>query len=133
VTRRVLLWAAAALTAVFAAGHSLGVYGAPHGLQVPVAAAMKTVRFDLFGSERSYWDLFHGYGVLIICSAVFLVLLYAQLSRMEARAARPIVLLAGALQICFAIIGFSSFFWAPGATNAAAAACALVSASLPAG
>jgi hypothetical protein len=122
---RILLRISAAVTALFTLGHSMGTFGEPRGAMVPVATVMKTVHFDLFGSERSYWVLFHGYGVLIIFAAAYLTILYWLLSRMPAESARPIVLLSAIMQIGFAVIGFADFFWAPGAFNAVSAACAI--------
>jgi hypothetical protein len=129
--RRVLLRAASAVTALFALGHSLGVFGPlPPGAAGAVAAAMKTVSFDLFGARRTYWDLFHGYGVLIIAVAIFLAVQLWMLSRLEAREARPLLYAVAALQLVFAVVGFSSFFWAPGLFNAVSAGCALAAALL---
>jgi hypothetical protein len=129
VSRAVLLRISSVVTALFTLGHSAGTFGEPRGAMVPVATVMKTVRFDLFGSERTYWVLFHGYGVLIIFAAAYLAVLYWLLSRMPAESARPVVFLSAALQVGFAVIGFADFFWAPGAFNAISAACAFVAAT----
>ncbi len=123
---RALFRTAAALTALFTLGHSFGTYAQPKGAQSGVATVMKSVRFDVFGSQRTYWDMFHGYGVLIIFTGAFLAVLLWLLSQMPAQTSRPIGLLVGALQIGFAVIAFQSFFWAPAAFNAISAICALV-------
>lgn len=44
-------------------------------------------------------------------------------------AARPLLWATAALQLGFAVVGFRSFFWAPGALNAVSAVCAAVAAS----
>jgi hypothetical protein len=130
--RRALLYSASGVTLLFALGHSMGTYGPPRGAQVPVVTVMKTVRFDMFGSERTFWDMFHGYGVIIIGVALFMAFLLAYAARLDARAARPLLLALAALQVLFAVVGFRSFFWAPGLLNAVSSACALAAAAIPA-
>lgn len=117
---------AAAVTALFALGHTMGVYSPPPpGAAGAVATAMKAVTFDFFGAQRTYWDFFHGYGVLVIAVAVFLAVVLWMLSRLDAREARPLLYAVAALQLVFAVVGFRSFFWAPGLFNAVSAACTL--------
>jgi len=129
--RRALLYVACGFTALFALGHSVGTFSEPKpGAQSAVALAMKSAPFDLFGAERTYWEMFHAYGVIIIGAAVFLALLLFLLSRLDARTARPFLIATAALQLLFAVEGFASFFWAPGLFNAISAACALVAAFL---
>ncbi len=129
--RRVFLRVASAVTALFALGHSLGVFSPPPpGAAGMVATAMKTVPLDLLGAQRTYWDLFHGYGVLIIAMAIFLAVHLWMLSLLEARQARPLLYAVAAVQLVFAIVGFSSFFWAPGLFNAVSAGCTLAAALL---
>jgi hypothetical protein len=126
---RAWLRTAAAVTVLFAVGHSIGTFSPPPpGGASAVAQAMQTVQFDLFGAQRTYWDLFHGYGVLIILVGAFLAVQLWQLGSLASAAVRPLVLAIAALQICFAVVGFCSFFWAPGAFNAISAACALLAA-----
>ncbi len=74
--RTALLRVAAVLTALFTAGHSMGTFSEPRGAQVPAAAVMRSVHFQLFGSERTYWQMFHGYGVLVIFCGAYLALIY---------------------------------------------------------
>jgi hypothetical protein len=131
--RRALLWIASAVTLVFAVGHSMGTFGEPRSSAQSIAnLAMKSVKFDFFGSEQSYWDMFRGYGVIIISVAVFLALMLLLLSRLDPRQARPLLIATAAVQVVFAAVGFASFFWAPGLLNAISAALALSAALLPA-
>jgi hypothetical protein len=117
------LRAAAAFTAVFAMGHG---FGATHprtdGAAGAVAAAMKSVTMDVFGSERTYWDFYEGYGYLLIVTAVFLVALLFLLSLRPMEQVRQIAWATAAAQALIALFSFRYFFWAPGAFNAAAAA-----------
>lgn len=126
---RGLLRAAAVLTALFTAGHSTGTYSEPQGVQAGVAAVMRSVRFPLFGADRSYWDMFHGYGVMVIFVGAFLAVLLWLLSRMPRETARPLVLLTAVLQIAIAVVAYTSFFWAPALLNALSAACAAAAAA----
>ncbi len=90
---------------------------------MPAAVVMRSVHFQLFGSERTYWQMFHGYGVLVIFCGAYLALIY------WLRPPRAVLLLTAALQIAFAAIGFADFFWAPGVMNALSAALVLAAAA----
>lgn len=127
---RMLLRFAAAATALFALGHSMG-YTHPRldGEPGTVAAVMKAVHFDVFGAQRSYWEMYDGYGFLIILVAGYLAVVLWLLSSEALAAARPLLWATAALQLGFAVVGFRSFFWAPGALNAVSAVCAAVAAS----
>ena len=119
--------AAAILTALFCAGHSSGsLRGKPIPGAEAVAAAMKSFHFAFFGTERTYWDFLYGYGVFVAVAAAFVAVLHWMLARLDAGAARPIALLTALAQVGFAAASFRWFFWAPGALNLAAAACATV-------
>ncbi len=127
---RLLLRAASVATALFTIGHSFGTFKEPKATAASlVLSAMRSVHFDVFGNSRTYWDMFHGYAILIIFTAAFLSFLLWQLGALERRLARPLVLATAALQLGFAVISFADFFWAPGALNALSAACALLAAS----
>jgi heme A synthase len=127
--RRALLWIASGVTLLFAAGHSVGTFSEPQSMaQKAAALAMKSMQFELFGEERTYWQMFHGYGVIVIGVALFMAFALFLLSRLEPAQARPLLLALAALQALFAVVGFASFFWAPGLFNAVSAACALAAA-----
>jgi hypothetical protein len=122
--------AAAVITALFCAGHSSGALpGKPIPGAEGVVAAMRSVRFVMFGAERTYWDFFYGYGVLVAVTAGFVAVLLWTLARTDRGASRPIALLTAVAQLGFAAVSFRWFFWAPGAFNLAAAACAVVGAT----
>lgn len=111
---RLLLRCAAGATALFTIGHSFGTFAEQKDAAASlVLAAMRTVHFDVFGSSRTYWDMFHGYAILIIFVAAFLAVLLWQLSALDPRVARPMVLAVAAVQLGFAAISFADFFWAP--------------------
>jgi hypothetical protein len=70
---RVLLRIAAILSFLFFLGHSSGMpwTPSPGGESTPVVGAMKSVRFDVFGSIRTYWDFYQGFGLTV---SVFMLL-----------------------------------------------------------
>ncbi len=87
--------AQAIVLALFAAGHTLGTavprarYGAA---QTAVIAAMQVSRFPIMGFERSYWDFYRGFALIISVLLAVLAILAWQLSaiaRRDARAAMP--------------------------------------------
>jgi hypothetical protein len=127
VSRRALLRIASVTTALFTCGHSMGTFqDRPEGSAAIARVAMKSIHFEMFGSDRTYFDMFFGYGLLIIFVGVFLTILLWRLGDMDAAQARAIVLITAGLQIGFAVVGFRYFFWAPGVFNALSAGCAAV-------
>ncbi len=129
---RTLLRFAAGFTAVFALGHS---FGATHpktdGAAGAVSLAMKSVSFDVFGSDRTWWDFYQGYAYIIIAVAFFLAALLWLLSLRPIEQVRQIAFVTAAAQLAIALLSFRYFFWAPGLFNALAAACTAAAAALP--
>jgi hypothetical protein len=94
-----------AISFLFAAGHTLGglKYWSPMG-DNPVLQAMRTVRFDTMGANRSYFDFYLGFGyslsVIQVMQAVLLWQL-AGLARTDALGARPMIaVIALATAVC---------------------------------
>jgi hypothetical protein len=129
---RTLLRVAAGFTALFGVGHS---YGATHptteGARGAVMLAMQSVSFDVFGSTRTYWDFYEGYGYTLIAVAFFLTALLSLFSLRPIAQVRDIAFVTAGVQLALAVLAFKYFFWAPGAFNAVAAACTAVAAALP--
>src|SRR3954447_20731712 len=75
-------------------GHSAGVPWTPSdgGATSTVIGLMKSYRFDVLGSERTYWDLYEGFGltnsVFLLLEAVVLWFL-ARLAVKESHRLRP--------------------------------------------
>ncbi len=129
---RNLLRMAAAITLLFAAGHTIGAtHPRTDGALGVVATAMKSVHFEMFGAERTYWDLFEGYGYTMIAVALFLAVLLWLLSARRVADVRPIIFATAVVQLAIAVLAFRYFFWAPGLFNAVSAACAATAAALP--
>lgn len=83
------------ISLLFAVGHTLGglKYWSPMG-DNPVLQAMRTVRFDTMGANRSYFDFYMGFGYTLSVSQVMLAILLwqlATLARTDARRLRPLI------------------------------------------
>lgn len=83
------------ISLLFAAGHALGglKHWSPMG-DNPVLQAMRTVRFDTMGADRSYFDFYVGFGhSLSVTQVMQAILLWqlATLARTDALAVRPLI------------------------------------------
>lgn len=83
------------ITALFAAGHTLGglKYWSPMG-ENAVLQAMRSVRFDVMGANRSYLDFYLGFGYsLSVIQAMLAILLwqFATMARTNAASVRPMI------------------------------------------
>src|SRR5262245_2609306 len=86
---------AAAIMALFAAGHTLGGQSAwsPLG-ETPVLQQMRDFRFDAMGTSRSYFEFYLGFGYSITVLQVMTAILLwqvAALARKDAAQARPLI------------------------------------------
>lgn len=83
------------ITLLFAAGHTLGGlnYWSPMGDNL-VLQAMRSVRFDTLGANRSYFDFYLGFGYSLSVTQVMLAILLwqlATLARTNALSVRPML------------------------------------------
>jgi uncharacterized membrane protein len=83
------------ITFLFAAGHTLGglKYWSPMGDNA-VLQAMRSVRFDTMGANRSYFDFYMGFGYSLSVTQVMLAILLwqlAALARTNAPGVRPMI------------------------------------------
>ena len=83
------------ITALFAAGHALGglKYWSPMG-ENAVLQAMRSVRFDVMGANRSYLDFYLGFGYSLSVIQVMLAILlwqFATMARTNAASVRPMI------------------------------------------
>jgi hypothetical protein len=88
---------AAILTALWAIGHTSGIPWTPGEGQPAeaVVSAMRTVRFEIFGRMRTYWDFYQGFGLTVsVAFGVQAVLLWQQASiaKMGVAKLRPLVI-----------------------------------------
>jgi hypothetical protein len=83
------------ITFLFAVGHTLGglKYWSPMGDNA-VLQAMRSVRFDTMGANRSYFDFYMGFGYSLSVTQVMLAILLwqlAALARTNAPGVRPMI------------------------------------------
>jgi len=113
------LRALAILLAVFAVGHTLGT-AAPKVTRGPgeavVFAAMQDFRFPVMGFERTYWEFYRGFA-LIISLQLLLMMAFAwqvgTISRHSRRLALPLAITLQLGCVGLAILGWMFFFGAP--------------------
>jgi hypothetical protein len=84
------------ISLLFAIGHTLGglKYWSPMG-DNPVLQAMRTVRFNALGVNRSYLDFYMGFGYSISVSQVMLTILlwqFATLAQTDSLRVRPMII-----------------------------------------
>jgi hypothetical protein len=94
-TATVWLRISSIITFLFAAGHTLGglKYWSPMGDNA-VLQAMRSVRFDTMGANRSYFDFYMGFGYSLSVTQVMLAILLwqlAALARTNAPGVRPMI------------------------------------------
>jgi hypothetical protein len=114
----VLLRIGAVVAFLFFVGHTLGAPWTPgsDSTGAPVVGALKAARVPEMGPDRSYWDLYFGFGVSVsIYLLALAVLLWqtASLARSNFAGARPFM---AALFICYlavAVVEFRYFFFVP--------------------
>jgi hypothetical protein len=117
-TPRRLLRIAAVLSFLFFAGHTAGMPWTPStgGHTDLVVGGMKSFTFDVFGSTRSYWDFYQGFGltlsVLQLLGAVVLWLVAGLAADSPARA-RPFVLAFLVANVAQLILVVRFFFLPP--------------------
>jgi hypothetical protein len=121
------------LLLIFSGAHTYGLY---HQSKVglladAVMASMRTVHFDIMGFNRSYWDFYSGFGLLLTVFLLFSALLAWQLGDLVKGHARLVQGLAWPFALCHtavAIISWTNFFPAPGIVSSLIAACLILAA-----
>ena len=124
----ILLRVAAVVTLLYCVGHTMGAPWTPAigAREAAVIDAMKSVRFDVMGSSRSYWDFYVGFGAVIsgylALQAVVLWQLGA-LARIDAARVRPIIAVFFVAFAVNAILVWVYFFAVPLILAIVIAAC----------
>lgn len=107
------------MLALFCLGHTLGTAaprvkrGAP---EVAVFAAMQDFRFPIMGFERSHWDFYRGFALVISLLLLVLAVIAWQLAALGRRAPREALPMAITLQLCclgLLVLAWLFFFGAP--------------------
>jgi len=127
-TARRLLRIAAILTFLYFFGHSAGIPWTPStGRETDlVVGGMRSFRFDVFGSSRTYWDFYQGFGltvsVLQLLQSVVLWLL-AGLATVAPAQVRPFVLAFLAASLAQLVLVVRHFFLPPIVLSVAITVC----------
>jgi len=101
---------ASVLLILFAAGHTLGFRQILPSWGVDtLVASMKTIRFDVQGFSRTYYDFYLGFGLFVSVLQLFAALVCWQLGLLEAATLRSLSLLRWSMVICF--LGVSYLSW----------------------
>lgn len=113
------LRALAVLLAIFAVGHTLGT-AAPKVTRGPgeavVFAAMQDFRFPVMGFQRTYWEFYRGFALIISLQLLLMMAFAWQVSTISRHSRRLALPLAITLQLgCLGlmILAWMFFFGAP--------------------
>ena len=126
-TTALLLRIASIISCIFAAGHILGgfKFWSPMGDNA-VLQSKKTVRFDIMGANRGYFDLYMGFGWTI---AVYLVMQsiliwqLASLANQDAANVRPIISVIALAAAAAGVVAWLYIFPVPALFSLALCVC----------
>ena len=108
---------ASVLLLLFAVGHTVGFLQIdPQWGVDSLIASMRSIHFDVLGSNRTYWDFFVGFGFFVTVFLVFSAILTWQLGGLPAGTLALMRGTAWALVICFGalvILSVRYFFVIP--------------------
>jgi hypothetical protein len=108
---------ASVLLLLFAAGHTVGFLQTDPKWGVDsLIIAMRSIHFDVYGSNRTYWDFYVGFGFTVSIFLVFSAVLAWQLGSLPAGNLASMRGTAWALVICFGaltILNLRYFFIIP--------------------
>jgi hypothetical protein len=117
VKARILYRISSVLLLLFAAGHTLGFRQTdPEWGLNSLIGSMHTIRFDVQGFSRTYWDFFVGFGLFVSVFLVFAAVLAWQLGNLPPQILTLLRGPAWALVICFVavmILSWRYFFLVP--------------------
>jgi hypothetical protein len=125
----VFLRIAAVSTLVHAVLHTIGgVYGDPGSGPAAAATlqAMKMNQFQLMGNTRSYWDIYHGFGLAVTIFLTAEAVVFWQLASLAKTGAarlRPILLTLLAAYAALAVNSYAYFFFGPVIVEVVIVAC----------
>jgi hypothetical protein len=119
----------AGLLALFAIGHTLGT-ASPKAIHGPEEAslfqAMQNVHFPIMGFNRSHWEFYRGFALVISLQLVVMMAIAWQLSLIAKRNPRQALPMAITLQagcIGLAVLAFMFFFGGPILMSLLSVAC----------
>ena len=124
------LRAASVLTLLHCISHTVGgVFGvdaAPTPEEATVITAMKSHRFEVMGSMRSFWDFFFGSGLIGSINFLVQAVLFWQLASFAKRGLkeiRPIIACFSLAYVGFAILAWNYIFVVPAILEVLIATC----------
>ena len=123
---------ASGLLVLFALGHTLGFRQVdPSWGAEGVVGALKSLRFDVQGFTRTYWDFYTGFGLFVTVFLVFAGVLAWQLGSLPQNVLRAMPVVPWTLALSFVGVTFLSwryFFVVPIAFSAVITLCLLLAA-----
>jgi len=124
----ILLRFAAVATLLYCGGHTVGAPWIPvtGPQETAVIEAMRSVRFDVMGNSRTYWDFYVGFGAIISGYLAVQAVVLWQLGTLAKNDPAPIRPIIAAFFVAFvvnAILVWMYFFVVPLIIAVAIAAC----------
>ena len=100
---------AAGLLLLFAIGHTYSFHQVDHGWGLDaMLAQMRSIRFTIAGTDRTYWDLFLGSGLTVGVLYLFSALLAWQLAGLRPETLRELRLVTWGFAAAYAAIAIVS-------------------------
>jgi hypothetical protein len=98
------------LLVLFAIGHTVGFLQIDPTWGVDsLVQSMKTIHFNVSGSERTYWDFFVGFGLFVTALMLFASLIAWQFGSLPPETLAAMRLSAWAFVACFAVVAYLSW------------------------
>jgi len=123
---------AAVLILLFDVGHTIGfLQHDPEWKVDSLLGSMKSIRFDIQGFSRSYWDFFVGFGLFVTVFLLLSAVVVWQLGALEAETLARVRGIAWSLALCFVVLtvlSFKYFFILPLIFSIVIAVCLIVAA-----
>jgi hypothetical protein len=94
----------------FAVGHTVGFRQIdPQWGVDSLVQSMKTIHFNVNGSDRTYWDFFVGFGLFVTAFMVFASILAWQFGSLPSETLAAMRISAWGFVVCFAVIAYLSW------------------------
>ncbi len=98
------------LLLLFALGHTLGFRQVdPQWGVDSLVQSMRTMHFNINGSERTYWDFFEGFGLFVTVLILFASIVAWQFGGLPVKTLAAMRASAWGLVVCFAAVAWLSF------------------------
>ena len=97
---------------LFAAGHTFGFRQIDPAWGVdPLIQSMKSIHFNANGSDRTYWDFFVGFGLVVTALMVFSAIVAWQFSNLRAETLAEMRIGAWGFVFCFGAVACVSWLY----------------------